>query len=68
MEKPLTAEEFRRLRRSLGLTQLELAKALGTTANTVARWEQGVHAVSPLARLALLALVQEHGGSRRRAR
>jgi len=59
----MTAEEFRKVRRSLGLTQAELAAALEVTSNTVARWEQGVHAVSPLARLALLHLVRQHGAA-----
>jgi len=58
----MTGTEFRKLRRALGLTQAELAKALEVTSNTVARWEQGVHAVSPLARFALIALARERGG------
>jgi len=62
----MTADEFRKLRRSLGLTQAELAAILQVTTNTVARWEQGVHAVSPLARLALSHLALERGATRRR--
>lgn len=33
--------DLRLRRESLGLTQAELAAALGTTANTIARWERG---------------------------
>src|SRR5262245_11701841 len=33
--------ELRTRRRSLGLTQEALGRALGVTANTVARWERG---------------------------
>ena len=60
--------ELRRIRQSLGLTQEELARALGVTPNTVARWEQGVHAVSPLARLALLHLARTHGPGHAKSR
>ena len=33
-------------RRRLGLTQTELARYLGTTKNTVARWERGERAMT----------------------
>jgi non-specific serine/threonine protein kinase len=36
----LTARELRTRRRALGLTQAQLAEALGVAANTVARWER----------------------------
>ena len=43
---------MRRLRRRLGWTQVELAVALGVTANSVARWERGeVPIRPPIARL-----------------
>ena len=38
----MTGEALRRLRRRLGLTQLQLAERLGTRANTVYRWEAGL--------------------------
>ena len=37
----LRGAEIRSLRKRLGMTQEELAKLLGVTANTVARWERG---------------------------
>lgn len=37
----LTGEEFRFLRQELDLSQARLAAYLGTSAETVARWEQG---------------------------
>jgi transcriptional regulator with XRE-family HTH domain len=48
---------LRRLRRASRLTQAELAKQLGVTPNTVARWERGEVAISdPMARLISLTL------------
>lgn len=41
MTEELTGPELRMLRGKLGVTQEELAVLLGTTGNTVARWERG---------------------------
>lgn len=44
--------EFRSLRKETGLTQVQLSKALGVRANTVARWERGELRIGePVARL-----------------
>lgn len=40
-ETILNGPDLRLQRESLGLTQAELAAELGTTANTIARWERG---------------------------
>jgi len=61
-------DELRMLRRQLGLTQAELAAALRVTMNTVARWEQGRHAISPLAEGALSLLRLQHGATRKSRR
>jgi DNA-binding transcriptional regulator YiaG len=37
---PMKGEELRRLRKRMGLTQAQLAVELGSTENTVARWER----------------------------
>ncbi|MFN2442764.1 MAG: DUF2283 domain-containing protein [Thermoanaerobaculia bacterium] len=40
-ERIADGADLRLRRESLGMTQAELASALGTTANTIARWERG---------------------------
>jgi DNA-binding transcriptional regulator YiaG len=57
----LTPAEVHTLRRRCGWTQRQLAAALGVTSNTVARWEQGTRAVTPLAATCLMLLAQRHG-------
>ena len=37
----MTAIEFKRIRESLGLTQMQIAVRLGVTITTVSRWENG---------------------------
>lgn len=37
----MTQQELKDTRLSLGLSQAQLADALGVAANTVSRWEQG---------------------------
>lgn len=37
---PITGSEIRRIRESMGLTQLQFAAVLGTIGNTVAKWER----------------------------
>ena len=53
--------EVKALRRRLDFTQRELAHALGVTSTTVARWEQGARAVSPLAATSLMLLLRHLG-------
>lgn len=48
----MTADELRRIRKRIGMTQAELAAALGVWQVTVARWEAGMRSISePTARL-----------------
>jgi transcriptional regulator with XRE-family HTH domain len=39
-ERIFTAKDFRAYREALGMTQGQLAEALGVPSNTVARWER----------------------------
>jgi putative transcriptional regulator len=57
----MTAVDIRVLREKLGWTQMVLAKAIGVTSNTVARWERGEMGISePAARL-LQKIAAEQG-------
>jgi DNA-binding transcriptional regulator YiaG len=43
----MTADTFRTLRRSLHLTQAQLAQRLGVSRATVQNWEAGIHRIPP---------------------
>lgn len=51
-------EQFKRLRRRLGLTQKGLAQELGVSLPTVGRWECGMRRISPLAARATELLLE----------
>ena len=51
----MTGEELRRIRKGLGLTQVQLAERLGVTSTSVARWERDEVGIGePVARLTRL--------------
>jgi DNA-binding transcriptional regulator YiaG len=54
--KGLSAKEIRFLRKTMDLTQAELAAKLGNDAQTVARWEKGVSEIPGTAEKLLRAL------------
>ncbi len=58
----MTGAEIREARARLGLTQVQLADALGVSPNTLARWERGeIPPVHPtMLRLALERLAQKN--------
>jgi predicted ATPase/DNA-binding CsgD family transcriptional regulator/DNA-binding XRE family transcriptional regulator len=66
VEPAADAAELRRRRRELGLSQSELARALGVAPNTLARWERGELGVGNPA-LLRLALDRIAGNSEPRA-
>lgn len=55
----LDATEIRDLRTRLGISRVELARRLGTTATTVYRWEAGLRRPTGLYRRDLLALAKD---------
>jgi DNA-binding transcriptional regulator YiaG len=62
----MSGAECRRIRRSLGLTQVEFAEQLGVTGNTVARWERDEMAIrEPMAKLVRLLMSAPRRGAKR---
>ena len=59
VEEPLSGV-IRYLRQQLGMTQEELAQALGITVGTVSRWEKGRFRPSRLARALILEFARTH--------
>ena len=57
----MTRHGFRQLRKELGLSQAQLAAAMGTTKASVSRWEAGERPISELAARFLTLLVQTQG-------
>jgi DNA-binding transcriptional regulator YiaG len=63
----VTANELRRLRRRLGLSQTGMAALVGVPANTIARWERGEMAMrQAMDRLIRLAIAEAEQKNRRR--
>lgn len=63
-DTPVAADQLsgvvRYLRQQLGMTQEELAQALGITVGTVSRWEKGRFRPSRLARALILEYARTH--------
>lgn len=55
----MSTEEIKRIRIEAGLTQVELAKALGVGARTVQGWEGGRCQVPPPAAMALRFVIRK---------
>lgn len=45
----MTSEQLKTTRAALALTQQQLAAQLGVTVSTVAKWEQSIHPIPPMA-------------------
>lgn len=54
----MTPEQLKTRRAALGLTQAQLATQLGITVSTVAKWEQAIHPIPPLASKLLRTLTR----------
>ncbi len=61
-KKPLTPAELRYVRKLLGLSQAAVARLLGITDQTVARWEKAETAVDSAAERLVRFVVLEHLG------
>jgi len=55
----VTKQEFKRLRNSIGYSQMKLAKEMGLFVRTVSRWETGEVAIPKMAGLALKYIVEK---------
>lgn len=56
----MTPQDLKEARKSLGLTQADLAAAVGVHPVTIAKWEGGVHAIPPPVGKLIERLVAEH--------
>ena len=56
-----TQVAIKRLRKSLGMTQVQFAGAVGVTERAVIHWEKGTRGVSPLAQRAIEAVEARDG-------
>ena len=56
----MSGAALRRLRKSLGLTQVGLAQLLAVDSNTLARWERDVLPISGPVALSVRMLVEKH--------
>ena len=65
---PLVRQEFRFLRKELGLSQRALGAILGAEEQAIARWERGVSKIDQMAARFLRALYREHRHGKARIR
>ena len=64
----MTGPELRRLRRSLGLSQLALGRLLGLKRNTVIRYEGGRRTIPKAVGIAATCIAEHRPRAKRRAR
>src|SRR2546428_3337880 len=69
--RSMNPDRLVQLRKRTGLTQEGLARLLGVSRNTVARWEMGMHSISKLEEIAIRSVLEKlsrKGGGRGRKR
>jgi DNA-binding transcriptional regulator YiaG len=64
-KKVFCGKELRFLRKEMDLTQSELGKLLGTSDQSVARWEKGTNKIGTAADRLIRELFQDHAGDKR---
>jgi transcriptional regulator with XRE-family HTH domain len=57
----MTPREAKRLRKKLGLTQVELARKLGLHPMTISKWERGAEPIMKQTALVLRLLAEAEG-------
>jgi DNA-binding transcriptional regulator YiaG len=55
----MTRQEFKKLRESVGYSQVQLAKEFGVYVRSISRWETGEFPVPRMAELALRYIVDQ---------
>ena len=60
----MTPDELKRARKALGMSQSELAKAIGSNHSTIGSWETGRHKVSAVAEKSIRDLMEAKGAYR----
>lgn len=63
---PMNPDDLKNRREAMGMTQDQLATALGVDVMTVSRWERGIRGIPPFLSLALKTLERETGKSSRK--
>lgn len=63
---PVTKEEFKKLRESIGYTQAKLSLEMDITIRTITRWENGEIEIPKVVELALQSIVKKETAKRRR--
>lgn len=58
--------KLRKTRLDLGLTQMAMARIIGNTPVRISEWERGVRQPRPLTQEAILMVLDNHAGKKRR--
>lgn len=62
----MTPAQLKSIRATLGWSQQRLADELGVQRNTVARWEMGMHPISPMAARLVESFIARAPGHRKK--
>lgn len=62
--RAMTPDDLKTTRATLALTQQQLAETIGVTVSTIAKWEQGIHPIPPMAATLLRRLTPARRATR----